>query len=133
MKTLSLEVLDGKLQSCIKTFKGSFLCGFIKFLEATMKRKSHENVHQVQATMLKSFFDPMDNQLKRAHTPGTSTDIRCVDRRSRQTPRPVYPHLKLRSNVFSHDKASSSNSQEMSAQGYKTSVTKHVKETLVFM
>ena len=33
---------------------------FIKFLQATMKRKSLENVHKVQATMLKSFFDPMD-------------------------------------------------------------------------
>ena len=53
MKTLSLEVLDGNLQSCIKTFKGSFLCGFIKF-------QSLEN--KVQATMLKSFFDPMDKQ-----------------------------------------------------------------------
>jgi len=76
MKTLSLEVLDGNLQSCIKTFKGSFLCGFIKFLQATMKRKSLENVHKIQATMLKSFFDPMDKQLKRAHTPGTSASPR---------------------------------------------------------
>ena len=45
---------------------------FIKFLQATMKRKSLENVHKIQATMLKSFFDPMDKQLKRGHAPGTS-------------------------------------------------------------